>query len=347
MRIVCDMQIGVITLDGAFDSAVTSVLDVLRVADALRPRVAPGLAPIRTRTAGFAARTRTARGLEVAVEHRLDRAGPGELELLVVPALDALDEHALDRSLQRADVRALRGFLMDAGGDGGLPVAAACTGTFVLAEARMLDGRQATTTWWLTGLFARRYPAVDLDMSRMVVTSGAVTTAGAAFAHIDLAVAIVSQLSPALADAVCAHLLVDERPARSTVAGLGHLAGTDRLVSDFEHWVRERLAEPFSVEIAADALCVTRRTLERHVRARVGMPPAAFVRSIRLEQARHLRRTTRFPYDTIAARVGYTSGTALRRALSRDAGTGGPSGRPRILDTASGSQTAPGESPHA
>ncbi|MGP3938947.1 hypothetical protein [Streptomyces sp. 6N106] len=68
----------------------------------------------------------------------------------------------------------------------------------------MLDGLRATTTLWLAPVFRRRYPGVQLDQNRMVIDSG-VTTAGAAFGHVDLA----------LADLVARCPVVDERPSQS------------------------------------------------------------------------------------------------------------------------------------
>jgi transcriptional regulator GlxA family with amidase domain len=311
------MRVGVVVTPGAFDSGLTSVFDVLRFAEALRPRIDPSITAISAVPAGFAGSVRTAGGLAVEIEHRLDQAGPAGLDLLVVPALAVLDAPGLETALALPEVRAVRGFLNELRGPDEVELAGACTGTFLLAEAGLLNDRRATTTWWLTGLFGRRYPKVELDMSRMVVSSGPFTTAGAAFAHIDLTMNLVSRLSPTLADAVARHLLVDERPARSTEAALAHLATTDVLVSEFESWVRDHIAEPIEIGDAARDLCVTRRTLERHVRERLGMSPSTLVRRIRLERANHLRRTTGLTLDAVATRVGYGSAHTLRRALAR------------------------------
>nr|WP_240163721.1 DJ-1/PfpI family protein [Mycolicibacterium sphagni] len=79
----------------------------------------------------------------------------------------------------------------------GVVVAGACTGTFFLAEAGVLNGRHATTSWRLGPAFRARYPLVDLDTRATLVHNSGVATAAAAFAHIDLALWLVRCRSPA------------------------------------------------------------------------------------------------------------------------------------------------------
>ena len=77
------------------------------------------------------------------------------------------------------------------------PLPAACTGTFLLAESALLDGQRATTSWWLAPMFRQRYPRVAARRdSRMLVNSDGFTTAGAALAHLDLALGVIAQLQP-------------------------------------------------------------------------------------------------------------------------------------------------------
>lgn len=309
------MRIGVIAVPGTFDSTFTTVLDVLRVAESLRPGVDPHIPAIETLIAGVGRTARTERGLTVPIEHHLLEDGVEGLDLLVVPALGVFDEGGVDPALSRPAARRVRRLLTGLGGDDRPRLAGACTGTFMLAEAGCLDGQRATTSWWLAGTFSERYPEVDLDMTRMVIDSGTIVTAGAAFAHIDLAISIVSGISPRLAELVARRLLVDERPARSVNAALAHLSRSDDLISDLEDWVRGHLTESIDIAVAARSLGTTRKTLERRTREHLGMTPLELVRRLRVERAEHLRRTTEQSMNQIALAVGYRNAATLRRLL--------------------------------
>jgi transcriptional regulator GlxA family with amidase domain len=181
----------------------------------------------------------------------------------------------------------------------------------------LLDGEEATTTWWLAPLFRQRYPKVHLDESRIIVQSNAVVTAGAALSHLDLVLTLIRRTSPELANLTARYLVVDERTSQSIYAIPDHLAKADPLVQQFERWARGRLAKGFSLEQAANALATSKRTLARRMQRVLGTTPLGFFQDLRIERAVHLLRTGHASVDQIAAKVGYANGMTLRALLRR------------------------------
>jgi transcriptional regulator GlxA family with amidase domain len=309
------MDVAVVAHDGVFDSGLAAILDVLSFANALGGQIHEP--PTWNVTmVGPAPQVRTAAGFLVAPEP-LEHAQTADL--LVVPALLETQPSALLDRVGGDETLPVRNLIARTR-DRGAAIASACAGTFLLAEAGILDGLPATTTWWLSPAFRARYPRVQLDHSQMVITSDGITTAGAAFGHIDLALAIVRAGSPSLADLVARYLVVDERPSQSAYTIPSALAQSDPTVAAFERWTREHLAEPFKMAEAAKAIGVSERTLQRSVQRTIGTSPIRFVQDLRIERARHLLRTTDKSVEAISRKVGYEHAHTLRVLLRERTG---------------------------
>jgi transcriptional regulator GlxA family with amidase domain len=310
------MRIQLLALDGVFDTGLSVLLDAFTTANELAAVKGLGTVRFELRISGLRRRVRSAQGLTIPVLPLESQA-----DWVVVPALGTKMPDSLLPALARPDVREAASALRSFAGRG-TQLAAACIGTFVLAESGQLDGHDATTTWWLAPLFRQRYPKVRLDESRMLIRSGAVLTAGAALSHMDLALWLVRQESPSLAALVAKYLIVDSRPSQSAYILHDHLNHSDPLVARFEGWVRERLPQGFSLDAAAEALATSKRTLARRLQLVLGKSPLAYVQELRVERAVHLLKTTDADIEQIAAQVGYADGITLRTLLRQRLGFG-------------------------
>ncbi|HEV2377544.1 MAG TPA: helix-turn-helix domain-containing protein [Streptosporangiaceae bacterium] len=316
------MKVAVLVYDEVFDSGLAAILDVLDGANAMGEEASAmgeeisGPPSWSVTTVGLQPHVRTGAGHLVAAEPLANAAAA---DLLIVPALAERRPAVLLDRVSDDQLLPIRN-LITRTRERGIAIASACTGTFLLAETGVLDGLRATTTWWLAPVFRARYPGVHLDQSRMVIASDGVTTAGAAFGHVDLALAIVRERSPALADLVARYLVVDERPSQSSYTIPSALAHSHPTVAAFERWVRERMAEPISIPDAATAIGVSSRTLQRSIQRTLGTSPIRFIQDLRVEQASHLLRTTELSLETIARRVGYEHPNTLRVLLRERTG---------------------------
>jgi transcriptional regulator GlxA family with amidase domain len=316
--IIRAMKLAVLALNGVFDTGLAAVLDTLTTANELAAALGIAAPTFEVSVIGLRRSVRTALGLQVPVQPPAALQRP---DCVVVPAIGTKMPEPLLQALVRREVQDAAEQLR-AWHAGGARMAAACIGGFVLAESGLLNGHEATTTWWLGPLFRQRYPAVQLDETRMLVPSGEFVTAGAAIGHLDLALWLVRQASPELAAVAARYLLVDARPSQAAYMIPDHLAHADPLVQRFERWARGRLAEGFSLDAAAAALATSKRTLQRRIEAVLGKSPLSYFQDLRVERAVHLLRTSRRDVEAIAAEVGYADGVTLRTLLRRRLGRG-------------------------
>jgi transcriptional regulator GlxA family with amidase domain len=307
------MRIAIAILDGVFDSGLSVLLDIFTTAAALSGR--------RFEVVRLGARTKatTAQGAVHSVErwqHERRR-----FEHYIVPGFACYDVEAVERRLDGADAQSLSAWLVGASARRA-SIHAACTGTWVLGRSGLLDGHEATTSWWFADAFRQAFPRVELDARQSVVRSGAFITAGAAFAHIDLALALLRSESPALAERVSNHLVTESRASQALYLVEHHARVDDPVVRQFEALMATRLRDAFDLEAAAHTLGTSSRTLQRKVKLASGQSPLQLVQRLRLRQALAMLRQGDVGLDGIAEAVGYRSGHTLRMLIRRELAVG-------------------------
>ena len=245
----------------------------------------------------------------------------GTRSILLVPGIWVTDARELRERMQAEDCqRAIRAIAAHRACGG--VVAASCSAVFLLQAAGALAGRQATTTWWLAPELARVAPDTRVEANLILCIDGPVITAGAAFAQSDLMLYLLRQrFGTKLADGVARVLLLHERSEQAQFVVPSMLASGNALVTRLTQRVASSLPEVPSVKQLAGELCVSERTLGRHVRHATGMGTIDMIQSIRLHRARNLLQNSRMSIDQVASAVGYRDATALRRLMRKVAGT--------------------------
>jgi transcriptional regulator GlxA family with amidase domain len=313
-----DMQdFEVIVIDGAYPSSVVMSRDILDAAAHLAAGVgAPAPRWGMYSITGGPVHLRD--GIVVQTK-KLPPRRAGNRSVCLVPGLGA-DPDALLARMRDPDCAALARRLA-AHVRGGGEAAASCSAVFLLDAAGLLAGRRATTTWWLAPVLQRVSPRCVVDADRMVCADGPVTTAGAAFAHSDLMLHLLrARFGPRLVDAVSRWLLLEHRHSQAPFIVPEVLASGHSLVARLTTRLESALPDVPPITELARELCVSQKTLARHVRKATGKSTGDFVRSVKLRRARALLHESRMTVDQVAAAVGYQDATALRRLVRQSTG---------------------------
>jgi transcriptional regulator GlxA family with amidase domain len=213
-------------------------------------------------------------------------------------------------------------------------VASVCTGAFLLAEAGLLDGKEATTHWAYTGALARRFPAVKVAADPIFVRDGRVLTSAGVTAGIDLALALVEEdVGHEAALAVARGLVVYlRRPGGQAQfsAQLQVQAARRQPLRDVQQWISEHPAADLSVTTLAARAGLSPRQFARAFAAETGMPPGRFVGTVRLETARRMLQDSGRGVTQVARACGYGTPEAMRRAFVQSLGVPPASYRERF-----------------
>ena len=198
---------------------------------------------------------------------------------------------------------------------------AVCVGSFLLAEAGLLNGRRATAHWRFGRELAARYPGVRVEHDPLWVKDGNIYTSAGISASIDLALAWVEEdCGAGLAHEAARELVLFlRRPGGQPQLSVSLASQATEMTSirELQIWIAEHLGRRLSVEGLADRMAMSVRNFERVFTREVGTTPSQYVLQIRVEAARRQLEHTERGLKEVASATGFGSVDVMRRAFVR------------------------------
>jgi transcriptional regulator GlxA family with amidase domain len=201
---------------------------------------------------------------------------------------------------------------------------AVCVGSFLLAEAGLLNGKRAATHWKFSRELAKRYPKVRVESDPIWVKDGNIYTSAGISAGIDLALAWVEEdCGVSVAQAVARELVLFLRRPGGQLqlsVSLASQASEMKSIQELQIWIADNLSQKLSVQLLAERVAMSVRNFERVFMREVGRAPSRYIAQMRVEAARRQLAQTEKSIYQIAASCGFGSADLMRRAFVRTIG---------------------------
>jgi transcriptional regulator GlxA family with amidase domain len=208
----------------------------------------------------------------------------------------------------------------------GTLIASVCSGSLLLAESGLLDGRTCASHWAYRELFRTSYPAITLRPNSILdLTSesdGLITTGGVT-AWQDLALHLIARLCGRehASRTAKVYLLTGHEDGQLPYSAMTQRPpSADAVIRESVAWIAEHYSAPHPVTTMAERSGLTKRTFARRFAAATGRPPIEYVHALRIEAARALLESGTSGAEDVGSQVGYEDPTFFRRLFRRSTG---------------------------
>ena len=202
----------------------------------------------------------------------------------------------------------------------GAMVGAISTGSFILADAGLLNQRHCTVHWEYLDLFRSRYPELTVSRDLYAVDRDVFTCSGGT-AALDMMLHFVGQASTSAIAAAVAEQFIHPRIRRQedhqrleTHSRYG--IDSPKLV-EIIGLMEKAIETPLDVRQISAQVGISARQVERLFREQIGASPKAFYLKLRLARARTLLRQTIHPILAVALECGFGSTSHFCHAYKR------------------------------
>ncbi|WP_300724843.1 GlxA family transcriptional regulator [Pseudomonas sp.] len=185
-----------------------------------------------------------------------------------------------------------------------------CTGSWVLAQAGLLDGFQCSVHWECLAALREAFPHVTVSARLFTLDRDRVTSSGGT-APLDMMLHLISRqhgqtLSTAISEMFLHERIRNEQDHQRIP--LKHMLGTQQpKLQEIVTLMEDNLEEPIELDVLAKNMGFSRRQLERLFQKYLNCSPSRYYLKLRLIRARQLLKQTRISIIELSSVCGFVS----------------------------------------
>lgn len=202
----------------------------------------------------------------------------------------------------------------------GADIASNCSGAFFLAEAGILDGKDATTHWGYANLFKQRYPKVNLKAEKLITQQGSTFCSGGGTAWYDLALLLIERYcGHDIARTTAKAHVMDMVRGNQAAYGSFHSKKyhQDADILNIQDYLENYFAEPIRLDALARQFNLSPRTFIRRFKLATKQTPLDYLQTLRIEAAKKLLETTNYTLEQVVFAVGYEDLSSFTRLFKQ------------------------------
>lgn len=230
---------------------------------------------------------------------------PRRKDIICVPGVDfeQLVTGELDREIETA-----RYFLEDHHRQGGT-ILSICTGSIVLMNLGLLNGKKASTHWKCFDWVKKRFPLIQLQEESLYSVDANIYTSAGMTTGIDMTLAYLEELyDPLLAAEVARELVINVR--RENIGSqkntfLNFKNKFHPVVYRVQQILKSRMGEIVTVHELASQMSMSERNLNRLFKEHTGIGIAEYRNKIKLQEAEKLLLHSEKTVKEITQALGY------------------------------------------
>lgn len=208
--------------------------------------------------------------------------------------------------------------------ENGATLVGLCLGTFALAYAGLLDNRRAVTHWEFEKAFEQRFPKARLDVNVLYTDDDGIITSAGTAAALDCCLYVIRQRFGArVANQIARRMVTppyrEGGQAQYIEQVVPHSTGDTR-INQLLTWLQDNLQQVHQIDMLAERVAMSRRTLTRHFQKATGMSIGEWITTERLRRSQMLLESSELTVEQVAEQSGFQSSITFRQIFREKLG---------------------------